>query len=248
MRYETLDATVLDYIKEIEKSYEQQIKELQKEYEARIKEAEWKYLEIKERYDILIYKQFVRNAEQLMADEKQLLLFTEETGKTETVSQTEQEKQQEVKSYKRSKGGRKPLDPRLPRKRRIIDIPEDEKICACGAKLTKIGEEVSEKLHIEPPRIYVEKIIRPKYACTECEGIETEGTEKTVRIAPVEPSIIPKSIVSPSLLSTIVVQKFEDHLPYYRQEKQFERIGVSISRQDMSCLAATSIQKAVPLI
>jgi transposase len=117
----------------------------------------------------------------------------------------------------------------------------------CGAKLTKIGEEICEKLHIIPPSIYVEKIIRPKYACRECEGIETEGIEKTDRIAPVEPSIIPKSIVSPSLLSTIIVQKFEDHLPYYRQEKQFERIGVSISRQDMSNWQQQAFQKLSPL-
>jgi transposase len=55
-----------------------------------------------------------------------------------------------------------------------------------------------------------------------------------VRIAPVEPSMIPRGIASPSLLSAVFTHKFEDHLPYYRQEKQFERIGVEISRQDMS--------------
>ena len=49
-----------------------------------------------------------------------------------------------------------------------------------------------------------------------------------------EPSIVPKSIASPSLLSCVIIQKYEDCLPYYRQEKQFERIGVMISRQDMS--------------
>jgi transposase len=75
----------------------------------------------------------------------------------------------------------------------------------------------------------VEKIIRPKYACRCCEGTEDEYSP-SVRMAPVEPLIIPKSIVTPGLLSCILIQKFEDHLPYYRQEIQFERIGVTISR------------------
>ncbi|MDR2596979.1 MAG: transposase [Treponema sp.] len=67
----------------------------------------------------------------------------------------------------------------------------------------------------------MEKTVRPKYACHCYEGTEDEEL-LTVRIAPVEPAIIPKSIASPSLLSTIITQKFKMHLPYYRQEKQFE--------------------------
>jgi transposase len=125
------------------------------------------------------------------------------------------------------------LSPSLSRRERIIDIDESEKTCACGAKLIKIGEETSEKLQIKPPEIYVERIVRPKYGCSCCEGTEDED-KPAVRIAPVEPSIIPKGIASHSLLSTVITQKFERHLPYYRQEKQFEDIGVSISRQDMS--------------
>jgi len=234
MQLEALDAPVRDYLNEIKSKYEQRIKELQSNYESKIKEAEYKYLEIKERYDLLVYKRFVRSAEQILADEKQPPLFTGEPATTETPEETELAETTEVKSFTRKKPGRKAIDPNIPRVERIVDIPEDEKTCVCGAELTKIGEETSEKLHIIPPRIYVEKIIRPKYACRNCEGIESEGIEKTVRIAPVEPSIIPRGIATPSLLSCIFTQKFEDHLPYYRQEKQFERIGVTISRQDMS--------------
>jgi transposase len=101
-------------------------------------------------------------------------------------------------------------------------------------------------VNIEPPRIYVEKTIRPKYACRSCEGTEDEE-EPVVRMAPVEPSIIPRSIASPSLLSHIIIHKYEDHLPFYRQEKQFERIGVSISRQDMSNWQQKVYEKLSPL-
>jgi transposase len=204
------------------------------------------YLELKERYDLLIYKRFGRSAEQLLADEKQQLLFTEEAEQVEAAEPSEEEVT-EVKSHNRKKAGRKPLDPNLVRDEKIIDIPESEKTCACGADLSRIGEETSEKLHIEPPRIFVEKTIRPKYACRSCEGIETEGVAATVRIAPVPPSIIPKGIASPSLLSTIFTYKFERHLPYYRQEKLYEQIGAAISRQDMSNWQQQVYQKLKPL-
>lgn len=252
MQLEALDVTVRDYIKEIEikyqtlqTNYEQQISHLK----AETIEYQHKYLEIKERYDLLIYKRFGRSAEQLLADEKQPLLFTEEQKGNDVTVAEDKEEVLEVQSHTRRKPGRKPLDPALPREEKIIDISEDEKTCACGAALTRIREETSEKLHIIPPRIYVEKVIRPKYACRCCEGTADEE-EPVIHIAPVEPSIIPRSITTPSLLSTIITQKFEDHLPYYRQEKQFDRIGVVISRQDMSAetmfpMAATGIPETV---
>ena len=231
---------------EIYKKKYQQLESRNQELETKIKETEWKYLEIKERYDILIYKKFGRSAEQILAGEKQPSLFSIEAAPQEEDTETKQEEYSEIKSHTRKKPGRKPLDPKLHREEKIIDIPELEKTCACGSNLTKIGEESSEKLHIIPPRIYVERTVRPKYACRCCEGTEDES-KASVRIAPVEPAIIPRSIVSPSLLSTIIVQKFEDHLPYYRQEKQFERIWVKISRQDMSNWQQQAYQRLLPL-
>ena len=210
-----------------------------------LKEYHYKYLEIKEQYDLLVYKRFGRSTEQLLEDEKQPLLFREEAGKAET-NEGKHEEFQSVRSFNRKKGGRKPLSANLTREERVIDIPESEKTCVCGAALTRIGEETSEKLHILPPRIYVEKTVRPKYACRQCEGTEDEEN-KTVRIAPVEPVIIPKSIASPSVLATIFTQKFEMHLPYYRQEKQFDQIGAAISRQDMSNWQQQAYEKLKPL-
>jgi transposase len=241
----TLDTAVLNYIKELEANHQQQIKELQNNFEARIKESEYKYLALEERYYLLIYKRFARSAEQLRADEKQPLLFAPETGPAEAPPETGREETTPVRSHGRKKG-RKPLDPKLPRIERVVDIPETEKTCACGSGLTKIGEETSEKLHIVPPQIYVVRTIRPKYACRACEGTEDED-KSAVRIAPAEPAIIPKSIASPSLLSCIIIQKFEDHLPYYRQETQFERIGAAISRQDMSNWQQQAYRKLAPL-
>ena len=245
MQFEALklEPEIIAYINDIKTNYEQQLKTKNNT----IIEFQNKYLEIKERYDLLIYKRFGRSAEQLIADGKQPSLFSEETTEAEPTVEETPDEVSEVKSHKRKKSGRKAIDPNIPREERIIDIPEEDKTCVCGAVLAKIGEETSEKLHIIKPRIFVERTIRPKYACRCCEGTESEG-QKTIRIAPVEPTIIPRSIVSPSLLSTIITQKYESHLPFYRQEKQFAQIGVTISRQDMANWQQKAYEKLTPLL
>jgi len=256
MQAETLDATVSDYINELETKYQQieirnqelqnQVIEIETNHKQDYQQLYNEYLTLKEQYDLLVYKRFARSAEKLLADEKQQPLFAEEEGQPEA----NEEKPlglQTVRSFTRNKGGRKPISANLERRPRVIDIPESEKTCACGADLTKIGEETSEKLVILPPQVYVDQIVRPKYACRQCEGTEDEG-KPAVRIAPVEPAIIPRSIASPSLLSTIITQKFEMHLPYYRQEEQFEQIGAAISRQDMSNWQQQAYDKLQPLL
>jgi len=244
MQLGMLDVTIRDYINEQIKKIETSCEERIKEYQKTIKEYEFENLRLKEENAYLLYKRFGRSAEQLLADEKQPLLFAEEEKNNKPADENEIS---EVRSFKRKKkAGRKAIDHKLPREERIVDIPEEEKKCACGANLTRIGEETSEKLHIIPPKIIVERITRPKYSCRCCEGTGDEE-KKTIRIAPVEPSIIPRSIVSPSLLSTIIIQKYEDHLPYYRQEKQFKRIWVTISRQDMSNWQQKAYIKVSPL-
>ena len=214
-----------------------------------LREYQYKYLELKERYDLLIYKRFARSAEELLKDSKQPSLFPEEPEQTSLVANDPQEtdpEKQEIISYTRKKRGRKPIDPKLPRKEELIDIPESEKICACGAQMTKIGEETSEKLEIIPQSIFVRKTIRPKYACLSCEGTQDED-KPAVKIAPVPVSIIPRSIASASLLSYIMIQKYQDHLPYHRQETQFQRFGIGISRQDMSNWQQQVFGKLIPL-
>jgi transposase IS66 family protein len=70
----------------------------------------------------------------------------------------------------------------------------------------------------------------------------------TTLIAPAQPSVIPASIVTPGLLSFILVNKFCDHLPFYRQETRFKRLGIHISRQDMSNWTIGAARRLSPLI
>ena len=120
----------------------------------------------------------------------------------------------------------------LPRTRVEHDIAEADKMCSCGCRKTRIGEEVSEQLDIIPARIQVLQHVRFKYACRACEGTEDDGP--TVMTAEMPPQPIPKSNASAGLLAYIVIAKFLDGLPLYRLEKLFPRIGVILKRATMA--------------
>jgi len=158
----------------------------------------------------------------------------------------EPEKEIHVLGHTRKKRGRKPLPENLPRVEKVHDINEDDKVCSCGCELKRIGEETSEQLDIIPAKIQVIRHIRPKYACPACEGVEDDGP--TIKIAPVPPQIIPKSIVSPGLLAHILTGKFIDHLPFYRQEKQLIRLGVDVSRTSLCRWAMQAAEACQPLL
>ena len=151
----------------------------------------------------------------------------------------------EVAKHTRRKKGRKPLPDNLPRVEIIHDIDEQEKICHCGAELSRIGEEVAEKLDIIPAVIQVVRHIRPKYSCKHCENAAEKGP--TVKIAPVPVQLLPKAIASGGLMAHILTAKFVDSLPFYRQERQFDRLGADISRATMCRWAMRIAEACIPL-
>lgn len=210
-------------VKSLPKEAQQYIKGL----ESKVNSWETKYHALEERFKLELFKKYNRSSEKENA--AQILLFDSEP---ELIPE-EETNTQEVASYTKKKPGRKKINENLPREEVLIDILEEDKKCGCGAELVKIGEEIAERVKVIPEQMWVERTIRPKYACKVCEGSGDED-KPAVRVAPAAPSIIPKSIVTPELLAFLLINKYVDHLPFYRQEKRFERIGISISRQDMS--------------
>ena len=161
----------------------------------------------------------------------QTLLFDDkDSDQLEQVSPRDDRIQ--IGAHSRKKRGRKPLPEDLPRIDIIHDLDDDQKLCACGAELTRFGQEVSEKLDYIPARLRVERHIRYKYACKSCEGVEDQGS--TVKIAPLPVQLIPKSHATAGLLAHIGVSKFADGLPLYRQQKMFDRLGIELGRATMS--------------
>ncbi|MDH4201258.1 MAG: IS66 family transposase [Spirochaetia bacterium] len=152
-----------------------------------------------------------------------------------------------VKSHSRKKKGRKALSPDLPRKEIIHDISEAEKICDCGETLKKIGEDTYEELDFQPAKYWVNKHTYFKYACKHCEGLSDES-KPAVKSAQRQPRIIEKSIATPGLLAYTLVSKFEDHLPFYRQERILGRLGVDLPRATMCNWAIHVGEKLQPLL
>lgn len=118
---------------------------------------------------------------------------------------------------------RTPLPPELPRT--LIHHEPDNTQCRCGCQLKRIGEDVSEKLDYVPGEFSVERHIRGKWACDNCE---------TLIQAPVPAQIIDKGIPTSGLLAQVLVAKYADHLPLYRQERIFGRAGLEIPRSTLA--------------
>lgn len=131
-----------------------------------------------------------------------------------------------------AQGGRKPLPDHLPREEVTHDIKEHEKVCPCGNALHCIGKEESEQLELIPAKVKVIKNVRLKYGCKACED--------TIILANMPSQALPKSMAGPGLLSHILVSKYDDHLPIYRQAEIWERAGIDLDcttmgRWVMSC-------------
>ena len=119
---------------------------------------------------------------------------------------------------------RRPLPASLPREEVLHDLAS--KACPdCGEGLTRIGEEITEQLDIIPARFFVRRHVRPKYCCRHCQSVHTAAL-------PAKP--IDKGIAAPGLIAHVAIGKYLDHLPLYRQESIFERMGMPIPRSTMA--------------
>lgn len=132
----------------------------------------------------------------------------------------------EVKSHTRKKHPvRSPLPSYLPREVVLHDISDAEKVCHCGEYLVRIGEESSEQLKYIPAKISVIQHVRPKYACKPC--------QENVKIASMPALLLPKSIATPELVAHIIISKYCDHIPLYRQEAIWQRMEVDMPRSSL---------------
>ena len=129
----------------------------------------------------------------------------------------------------------------LPANLARIDIRHepDSTTCACGCQLQRIGEDVAEKLDYVPGVFSVERHIRGKWACAQCE---------TLIQAPVAAHVIDKGIPTTGLLAQVLVAKFADHLPLYRQESIFARAGVAIPRSTLGAWVGSCGVQLQPLV
>lgn len=144
-------------------------------------------------------------------------------------------------SPRRRRRKKRPLDlDRLPQRRIEHDVLEEEKHCAgCGRAKTRIGEDESRVLQYHPAVLELEVHVLPKYACGHChDGVSSP---------PVPPRVLPRSIAGPGLISQILVSKFGDHLPLYRQEDIFTRHGLYLPRSTLCDWVKSAAELLRPL-
>ncbi|GHV87361.1 hypothetical protein AGMMS50255_6570 [Spirochaetia bacterium] len=240
---------IKNYILRIENE-NKELKHTTKQYNERVIALEVENQRLEERLRLALFRQFGRTSERFIGKGQQSRTYGSMFGNEEIpISEVKVPEPVgiPVKAHIRNAKGRKPIDAKIPRVAIPVDIPEEDKHCACGHPLICIGEDITERLVIVPEQIYVEQYHIKKYACHHCEGSGDEE-KPAVRTGKAPETIMPGSIATAGLLSYIFVKKYDDYVPYYRQEAGFERIGVNISRQDMSNWQMKTGKRLEPLI
>jgi transposase len=167
--------------------------------------------------------QFGRKSEKLDRQIEQLELKLDEleTSRAERAAQTTKKTETAVPA---TKPVRRPLPAHLPREERKI-LPQQEACPECGGRLKPLGEDVSEILEYVPEHFKVIRQIRPKLACAGCDKIvQAEAPSRAVA----------RGMAGPGLLAHVLVSKYCDHLPLYRQEEIYERAGVELDRATLA--------------
>ncbi len=166
---------------------------------------------------------FAAQSERYSAEQRSLLDETLDTDLQAVSEEIAQSASPAVTPPEKQQPKRQPLPANLPR-REIRHEPEST-TCGCGCQMKRIGEDVAEKLDYEPGVFTVERHVRGKWACARCE---------TLVQAPVDPHVIDKGIPTAGLLAQVLIAKFADHLPLYRQEAIFARAGLGIARSTLA--------------
>ena len=195
--------------------------EIESERDAALNEASRLRAIIKE----LQRHRFGRRSERL--DPDQLALGLEELEQTLAAAElAEERKPAPVKTTARRRTvnrGALPLD--LPRIERVIDIADKACPC-CGGELHRIGEDVSERLDVIPAQFRVLVTRRPKYGCRRCESGVVQ--------APAPAHIVEGGLPTEALLAHVVVAKYADHQPLYRQAQIYARRGIRLHRSTLA--------------
>jgi transposase len=158
-------------------------------------------------------------------DQAMLFNEVEVLAAIEAAEEAHRQRTTKVDAHERQHtGGRKAIPKHFPRIEITHDLPEAQKICtkcAVPHPLTRLSPETRECYRYQPPKISVELHIRWTYVCAQ--------RHEDVITAPSPPTLLPKTMASPSLLAHLITAKFDDGIPLYRVSRQLERSGMDLS-------------------
>ena len=194
-----------------------QIDALQEQYLKALEKIKW----LEEQYKLGQNRQFGKQSETSHSLNLSLFDDNEADEVIEAVEPIDDETEQVTYSRKKRKGSKRKIDTsRLPKETVVHDLSEEEKRCAdCAAEMHQIGEDRSEKIDFIPAQLKVIEHITPQYACKAC---------ATMKAAKKPESPIQKSMATTHLIVDVILKKYDEHLPLYRQSKILERDGIII--------------------
>ena len=210
------------------------LQKMVRDYQSTVDQLQEKLTWYEEQFRLLQHQRFGASSEKCP---DQMELFNEAESILDALKQEETDLEETV-SYQRKKPGRKPLSKHIPREVVRYELPEAERVCECGHALHEAGEDTSEQLEIIPAQIKLIEHVQVKYACRACEN--------GIISAPKPAQPIPRSFASASLLAYIIVAKFMDSLPLYRQETIFKRLSIDLSRATLSNWVLKSAELLAP--
>jgi len=202
------------------------------------------------RMDLLLRRVYGHTSERI--DPNQLLLFGQRMAQAGALTEAEEQAQSAAHENEQAgalrsprKGhGRRTLPANLPRHRVEHPIEPAQLICpCCHGQRHRIGQMVSEQLDYVPASLFVIEHVRGKYACRKC---EEGGVAIAQRAA--QSQVIEKGLPGPGVVTQVIVSKFVDHLPLYRQERIFARHGVELARSTLCGWMAQAAQLLDPLV
>jgi transposase len=178
--------------------------------------------QLEERLRRLLAHRFGRRSEQNL---DQIQLFNEAELLAELSSEPAAE-EIAIPAHKRRRRKRShALPAELPRVEVVYELDASERHCGCGEQLKRIGEQVLEQLAVIPQQYYVIRHVRPTYAC---------ACKQCIRTATMPKQALPASQASAQLLAQVMVNKYTDGLPLYRQEKMAAREGLDLPRAKLA--------------
>lgn len=219
---------------------------LQASFDARVKAAvQEQLLALYEEIRLQRHRMFGRRTETSAAqlglfNEAEVLAQGATAADDQVVLPPASEKSTPKAQGQQARGKRKPLPAELPRVDVLHELPEDQRLCACGTPMVVIGQEVSEQLDIVPMQVRVLRHIRIRYGCPDKAQLPA--------LAPRPLKVLPKSNASAGLLAMLITVKYVDGLPLARFEHVMARSGVSLPRQTQARWIIEVSQALQPLV
>jgi transposase len=187
----------------------------------------------------LLRHRYGPRSEKLDLDQLQLVLEDEEQSAAESDAAKDQaepaERRRRIEVANRNRGA---LPAHLPRYEVVIDIESKQCPC-CGGALHMIGDDRTEMLDLVPAQLRVKVVCRPRYGCRTCEGAVVQAP------APERP--IDGGMATEALVAHVVVSKFCDSLPLYRQAQMLKRQGITLDRSTLSAWVGRACWWLTPL-